>query len=58
MVGLYIYASSHTVGQTLGLLKDFLQHEVRIAALLYLSQVDVDSLHLQFLLLTEEADYM
>ena len=37
MVGLDVDAASHAVGQALRLLKDFLQHEVRVAALFYLA---------------------
>ena len=40
------------------MLEDLLEHEVRIAALLYLSQVDIDSLHLQFLFLAQNAHHL
>ena len=55
MVTLHVDAPSHTVLQTLGLLEDFLQHEVLVAALLYLSEVDVHGAHLQMLLFAEDA---
>ena len=40
------HTATHTVAQTLWLLEDFLQHEVRESTLLYLPQVHVDSLNL------------
>ena len=58
MVGLYVHAATHAVGQALGLLEDFLQHEVRVAALLYLSQVQVYFLHFQVLLHAADADHL
>ena len=58
MVGLHVDTASHAVSQAFGLLEDFLQHEVRIAALLYLAQVDVDGLDGQFLLFAQDADHL
>ena len=42
---LYVDAATHTVGDTFGLLKDFLEHEVWIAPLLYLTQFQVNRLY-------------
>ena len=56
VVGLDVHAAAHAVGQALGLFKDFLEHEVRIAALLNLPQVDVDGLHVELLRLVQDAD--
>ena len=58
MVGLYIDSSAHAVGQTFGLFKDFLEHEVRIAALLYLAKVYVYFLHGQLLLLAQNTHHL
>ena len=58
VVGLQVHTTTHAVRQALGLLEDFLQHEVRIAALLNLAEVDIDGLHLQFLLLAEDAQHV
>ena len=58
MVALDVDASSHTVHQALWLFEDFLQHEVLVAAFLYLAEVDVNRLHLQFLLLAENAYHL
>ena len=58
MVCLEVYTSPHAIGQALRLLKDLLQHKVRIAAFLYLTEIDVDRLYLQFLLLTEDTQHM
>ena len=58
VVALHIDASSHTVVQTLRLLEDFLQHEVVVAALLYLTEVDIHRLYLQLLFLAENAHYL
>ena len=49
MVAFHVNAPSHTVHQAFRLLEDFLQHEVFVSPFLYLSQVDVHRLHLQFL---------
>ena len=57
MVALHVDAPSHTVLQAFRLLEDFLHHEVLIAAFLYLSEVDVHSAYLQFLLLAEDGQY-
>ena len=51
VVTFHIDTSTHTVGQTFGLLEDFLQHEVGITTLLNLSEVDVYLLDGQLLLL-------
>ena len=56
MVGLDIHTSAHTVGEALGLFEYLLEHKVRISSFLYLSEIDIDGLHRQFLLLTEDAD--
>ena len=56
VVALYVDASSHTVGETLWLFEDFLQHEVRIATFLNLSKVNVYGLHCQVLLFTQDVD--
>ena len=53
MVALYIDTTTHTVRQTLGLLENFLQHEVGIASLLNLSEVDIYGLHRQLLLFAQ-----
>jgi len=58
MIGLYVDPASHAIGETFRLLKDFLEHEVGIAALLYLAQVDVNRLYTEFLLLAENADHV
>ena len=58
MVSLDVHTTAHAVRQTLRLLEDLLQHEVWITALLDLSEVDIHGLHLQFLLLTEDAEHM
>ena len=57
VVGLYVHAASHAVGQAFGLLKNLLQHEVRIAPFLYLAQVNIDGLHVQFLRLVLDAHH-
>ena len=41
------HTATHTVAQTLRLLEDFLQHEVRETALLNLTEVDIHGLHLR-----------
>ena len=56
MVSLNIYTTTHTVRQTLGLFKDFLQHEMWVSALLYLTQIDVNRLHSQLLFFTKNTD--
>ena len=56
MVCLYVYTTSHAVRQTLWLLKDLLQHKVWIATLLNLSEINIYSLHCQFLFFTKNAD--
>ena len=58
MVCLHVHTATHAVRQTLRLLKYLLQHEVGIASFLDLAEVDVDSLYLQVLLLTEDAHHM
>ena len=58
VISLEIYSTAHTVRQALRLLKDFLQHKVRIAAFLYLPQIDIHRLHRQFLFLTENAHHL
>ena len=58
MVSLHVHAATHTVRQTLRLLEDLLQHEVRIATLLNLSEVDVHRLHLQLLILAEDVHHV
>ena len=55
MVGLHVDSATHTVRQALGLLEYFLQHEVVVAALFYLAEVDVNRLHGQFLFLAQQA---
>ena len=40
-----INAPAHTVGQALRLLEDFLEHEVRVTAFLYLSEIDIHGTH-------------
>ena len=57
MVTFHIDTSTHTVGQTFGLLEDFLQHEVGITTLLNLAEVDVYLLDSQLLLLAQDTDY-
>ena len=44
MVGFCVDAAAHASGQAFGLFEDFLQHEMRISALLNLSKVDVNRL--------------
>ena len=56
MIGLDIHTSAHTVGEALRLFEDLLEHKVGISSFLYLSEIDIDGLHRQFLLLTEDAD--
>ena len=58
MVALYIDTTTHTVRQTLGLLEDFLQHEMRIASLLNLSEVDIYGLHRQLLLFAQNTYHL
>ena len=41
------YTATHTVAQTFWLFEDFLQHEVRETALLYLTEIDIHSLNLR-----------
>ena len=45
-VMLNIDTSTHAVGQACWLLKDLLEHEVRVSTFLYLTQIYVDGLHL------------
>ena len=45
VVGLSIDTTAHAVFQTFWLLKDLLEHEMRISAFLYLSKINVDCLH-------------
>ena len=52
VVTLHIDTTSHTVVQTVRLLENLLQHEVVIAAFLYLAKIDVYRAYLQLLLLT------
>ena len=47
IVRLRIDAPSHAVAQTFRLVEDFLQHEMGVAALLYLTEVQIDGLHLR-----------
>ena len=56
MVSLNIYTTTHTVRQALGLFKDLLQHKVWESTLLYLTQIDVNRLHSQFLFFTKNTD--
>ena len=56
MSALDIDTSSHAVGQAFRLLENLFQHEVWVAAFLYLSEVYVNSLDCQFLLFAENAD--
>ena len=58
VISLHIHAASHAVRQALRLLEDLLQHEVRIATLLNLSEVDVHRLHLQLLILAEDIHHV
>ena len=58
MVCFHVHTTTHTVRQTLRLFEDLLQHEVRIATLLDLSEVDIHRLHLQFLFLTENTEHV
>ena len=58
VVALYIDAPAHAVPQTLGLLEYLLQHEVRIAAFLYLSKVNVHLLHCQLLFFAKNAHHL
>ena len=55
MVSLNIHATTHAVCKTFRLL---LQHEMRIATLFNLTEVDVDCLHRQFLLLSKNAYHL
>ena len=57
MIAFHIDSPSHTIHKALRLLEDFLQHEVFVAAFLYLAEVDVNGLNLQFLFLTEDAQH-
>ena len=56
VVGLYVDTATHAVSQAIWLFKDLLQHEVRIAAFLYLSEIYVHLSHVQFLLFAKDAD--
>ena len=56
MVTFDIDTASHTVGETFGLFEDFLEHEVRIATFLNLSQVDINLLHCQLLFFAKDTD--
>ena len=68
MSSFHIDSSTHTVGETLRLLEDLLEHEMRIATLLNLTQVDINGLdlrgklgvvdvdHLQFLTALDHSD--
>ena len=58
VVALHIDASSHTVIQTLRLLENLLQHEVVVAALLYLTEVDIHRLYFQLLFFAKNAHYL
>ena len=44
MIGLHIDTAAHAIGDALGLLEDFLQHEMRITALFNLSEGDINGL--------------
>ena len=57
VISLYVHTSSHAVFQTIGLLKDFLQHEVGETAFLNLSQIEVNLCHFMFHLLIVEIDH-
>ena len=58
MISLEIHTTSHTVCEALRLLEDLLQHEVRIATLFYLSEIDVHRLHLQLLFFAKDTHHM
>ena len=58
VVALDIDTSAHAVGEALRLFENFLKHEVLVTPLFYLSEVDVDGLHLQLLFLTENTHDM
>ena len=58
VVGFYVHPASHAVGEAFGLLEYLLEHEVRIATLLYLTQIDVYGLYLELLFLIEYAHHL
>ena len=58
MIRFKVHTASHTVLQALRLFENLLQHKVRIATLLNLSQVDIHSLHLQLLFLAEDTQHV
>ena len=54
----HIDSSTHTVGETLRLFEDLLEHEMRIAALLDLTQVDINGLDLRGKLGVVDIDHL
>ena len=54
MISLDIDTSTHAVCQALRLFEYLFQHKVGIPTFLYLSEVDINGLHRQFLLFTED----
>ena len=57
-VGIHIDASTHTVAHACRLLKDFLDHEVGVTALLELSQGDVNLFYIGMLGLVVHVDHL
>ena len=58
IVSIDIHTPTHTVGQTVGLLKDFLEHEMGIASALYLSEINVYGLYFGVQLAIKYIDYV
>ena len=58
MIALDIDTTTHTVGQAVWLFENLLQHKVGIPTLLYLSQINIYRLHLQVLLLAQNAKHL
>ena len=58
MISLNINTTAHTVCKALWLLKNLLEHKVRITTFLYLSKVNINSLHCQLLVFTMDIYYM
>ena len=58
MISLNVNATTHTVSEALGLLKNFLKHKVRITTLLNLSKININRLNSQLLILTMDINYM
>ena len=56
--GATYHTTTHTVAQALRLFEDFLQHEVRETALLYLAEVDIHGLHLRVELYVLDVYYL